>query len=146
MRRNRPREARNGWRNLIVTTAGIVALAALTAGLITTPRLRAQGLSGLSPADSRWTIKFDNEGDGPYKNTECHPLQYFLTRNRPQFSLVPLTLKPGNISVSAQRLGAINGFEIYDLIYSDSLNAKLIVVERKPGGFLRDIPEHTRPG
>lgn len=88
-----------------------------------------------------WTVQFADEPGASFKRTECHPIQYFQTNLK---QLDSQAYKPSDDQSSVQRIGAINGFVIYDVIHqfidgespdARSFNLKIILVERKLGEF-----------
>jgi len=116
---------------------GRFAIFAATLVLFTRP-LAAQSAS----SDSRWAVQFPSEDDPSFKRTECHSLRYF------QSNLADVAIerpyKPAGDQSSAQRVGEINGFVIYDVIHRFTVgeppnalksSLKIILVQRKPDEF-----------
>ena len=100
--------------------------------LLLTPVLAAPQTG---PEDSdRWAVRNSVRTNGSYyaygiKKTRCNTLNSLLARPAP------------NTSITTHRVGAVNGFAIYDVIqtFADDENneagSKQILVERKPGEF-----------
>jgi hypothetical protein len=108
-------------------------------------------------AESRWTVLIEavDLPNPPSDKSECHPQQYF-SENWKQFDYVAgqLSAYPGDAkdSVRSRRIGAVNGFEIDEVIHEISAgdNApypppviKMIVVEKMPGNFCEIFNEEN---
>jgi hypothetical protein len=104
-----------------------------------------------APAGSRWAVRVQTaEVINQPGKSECHPLQYF-SENWKQFNYGSGQLGPYPTNVrdkaQSQRVGAINGFAIYDVIHEITGGEnfeespylptviKMILVERKPDEF-----------
>jgi hypothetical protein len=78
---------------------------------------------------------YSEKGDF-YNDSRCHRLQYF-SKNAESFVGYGSYWPGGPDTVASERIGAINGFTIYDVIHNvgDMWFMKMILVERTRGEF-----------